>query len=225
MDKRISTANIADACLTLALEFSVWPELRAVGSPRLSGLAFPVQHHGSVDVFLEAIGKATEGSVLMVDNAGRSDEGCIGDLVVREARLAGLGGIAIWGAHRDTADLHEIDFPLFSLGRCPAGPRALRPRPTEPFGWAQFGDFLVSPGHFIIADQDGLIAVDSADWPGIRDEAEAIRAREAEQARLVESGQSLRQQFHFDDFLHRRARDETYSFRAHLRSVGGEIER
>ena len=220
-----STANIADACLTLGLEFGVWPELRAVGALRMAGPAFPVQHFGSVDIFLEAIGKSEQGSILMVDNAGRRDEGCVGDLVVREAKLAGLGGIAIWGAHRDTADLQEIGFPLFIHSNFPVGPRELRARPPEPFAWAQFGDFLVSPAHFIIADQDGVIAVDSADWPSVREEAETIRAREAEQAWLVESGQSLRQQFQFDDYLQRREEDADYSFRAQLRRVGGEIER
>jgi regulator of RNase E activity RraA len=220
-----STANIADACLTLGLEFGVWPELRAAAAPRLVGPAVPVQHFGSVDVFLEAIGKAAPGSVLMVDNQGRRDEGCIGDLVVREAKLAKLGGIVIWGTHRDSADLEEIGFPVFSLGNFPVGPRSVRERSRDCLELARFGDFLVSPFQFVIADQDGVVAVDLADWPRIRKEADAIRGREAEQARRVEAGLSLRQQFKFDDFLERREREPAYAFRDHLRRVGGEIER
>lgn len=220
-----STANIADACLSLALEFGVWPDLRAVGAPRMAGPALPVRHSGSVDVFLEAIGKATDGAILMADNDGRRDEGCVGDLVVREAKLAGLGGIGIWGCHRDTAELQQIGFPVFSLGSFPVGPRERREPPTERFAWANFGDFLVTPAHYVIADQDGVIAVDGADWPQIRAEAEAIAEREGEQARRVEDGMSLREQFRFDDFLEQRERDPALSFRAHLRRVGGEIER
>lgn len=220
-----STANIADACLTLDLEFGVWPEMRATATPRLAGPAVPVQHFGSVDIFLEAIGKAAPGSVLIVDNMGRRDEGCVGDLVVREAKLAGLAGIVIWGTHRDSADLKEIGFPVFSLGSFPAGPRSIRDRSPDSLDFARFDDFLVSPFHFIIADQDGVVAVDLADWPSIRKEADAIRGREAEQARRVEAGLSLREQFRFDDYLDRREREPAYSFRDHLRRVGGEIER
>jgi regulator of RNase E activity RraA len=41
--------------------------------------------------------------VLVVDNGGRLDEACAGDLVALEAQAAGLEGLVIWGLHRDTA--------------------------------------------------------------------------------------------------------------------------
>ena len=36
-----------------------------------------------------ALGAAERSDVLVIDNGGRSDEACIGDLVVLEARAAG----------------------------------------------------------------------------------------------------------------------------------------
>jgi hypothetical protein len=36
----------------------------------------PVRHYGSVDVFLEAFGRAQAGDVPVIDNGGRSDEAC-----------------------------------------------------------------------------------------------------------------------------------------------------
>jgi hypothetical protein len=50
-----------------------------------------------VDIFLEALEGAAPGNVLVVDNGGRLDEACVGDLVVLEAQAAGLEGIVIWG--------------------------------------------------------------------------------------------------------------------------------
>jgi 4-hydroxy-4-methyl-2-oxoglutarate aldolase len=220
-----STANIADACLALGSDMAVVPGLRAAAAPRMAGAAFPVRHFGSVDVFLEAIGLAAPESILMVDNEARRDEGCIGDLVVREAKLARLGGIAIWGCHRDSADLAHIGFPLFSLGSFPRGPIETRAPSGERFVSARFGDALVTADHFIVADDDGLLAVSRRDWPAIRSEAEAIAAREAGQARLVEAGRPLREQFRFDDYLRQRGADPRLSFRDHLRQIGGEIER
>jgi hypothetical protein len=43
----------------------------------MAGRALPARHYGSVDVFLEALGSAAHGDVLVVDNGGRADEACV----------------------------------------------------------------------------------------------------------------------------------------------------
>ena len=55
----------------------------------------PARHFGSVDVFLEAMQTAKPGEVLVIDNGGRLDEGCIGDLTALEAEHCGLSGIIV----------------------------------------------------------------------------------------------------------------------------------
>ena len=66
---------------------------------------------------------AAPGDVLVVDNGGRLDEACVGDLVVLEAQAASLEGMVVWGLHRDTGDIRAIGLPVFSLGARPNGPR------------------------------------------------------------------------------------------------------
>jgi 4-hydroxy-4-methyl-2-oxoglutarate aldolase len=65
--------------------------------------------------------------VLVVDNGGRLDEACIGDLVALEAQAAGVEGMVIWGLHRDTVDIRAIGLPVFSLGAIPTGPSGSTP--------------------------------------------------------------------------------------------------
>jgi regulator of RNase E activity RraA len=61
-----------------------------IAGHRIAGRALPARHYGSVDVFLEAFSRAEEGDVLVIDDGGRSDEACVGDLAVLEAQAAGL---------------------------------------------------------------------------------------------------------------------------------------
>jgi hypothetical protein len=54
--------------------------------------------------------------------------------------------------------------------------------------------------------------------------AHHIWQTEREQARRIRAGETLRQQTAFDDYLVRRAADPSYTFRRHLRRIGGAIE-
>ncbi len=71
---------------------------------RCTGRTRPARHVRSVDVFLEALTGTDPGDVLVIDNGGRLDEACIGDLVVLEAMGAGLGGMDGCGDPRDRAE-------------------------------------------------------------------------------------------------------------------------
>jgi regulator of RNase E activity RraA len=196
----------------------------AVTGMKASGRARPVRHVGSVDVFLEAIEQASKGDILVVDNDGRFDESCIGDLVVREAQGAGLGGIVIWGLHRDSLEVSEIALPLFSLGVTSAGPQRLDPRPADVFDAAQIGPHLVTSGDLVVADGDGVVFLPQQHAPAIIAAAAAIREVERDQAVKMLNGQSLRDQLRFREFLTRRRSNPQHSFRQHLREIGGAIE-
>jgi len=177
-----------------------------------------------VDIFLEALGTADPGDVLVIDNAGRMDEGCIGDLTVLEAQASGLSGMVVWGAHRDTAELEQVGFPVFSYGTCPSGPRRLdRPDPDALVS-ARFGDFTVAKDDVVFGDQDGVLFVPQSRVEEILTVARSIWAKERQQARSVQAGRTLREQLRFNEYLARRAADPSYTFRKHLQVLGGAIE-
>ena len=220
----LSTAAVADACVRLAAEMRIAPPgIRPIAAgSRLAGRARPVRHHGSVDVFLAALEDASPGEVLVVDNGGRLDEGCIGDLVALEAAAAGIAGLAIWGCHRDTRALQAIDLPVFSYGACPAGPR--RPPIDRGEASTRFGPAAAIGTDHVFADDDGVLFVPSARAAEVLAVAAEIAAQEQAQADAVAEGRPLREQFRFRDYVAARRSEPNYGFREHLRRVHGTIE-
>ncbi|WP_222848262.1 RraA family protein [Cellulosimicrobium cellulans] len=221
----LSTAHVADAIVRLGSRVrQAPPTVRPLRrDARVLGRARPVRHAGSVDVLLEAIEHAATGDVLVIDNRGRRDEACVGDLLALEARHAGLAGIVIWGLHRDTRELRAIALPLYSEGAVPAGPARLGAQPAVATAVAQIGEAVVTSEDVVFGDDDGVLFLPLGHWREIADAARAIRDTERAQALRMNAGVTLRDQTRFAEFLVARARQGT-TFREHLRNVGGAIE-
>ena len=190
----------------------------------LPGPALPARHFGSVDIFLEAMQNAQPGDVLVIDNGGRLDEGCIGDLTALEAENFRLGGIIVWGAHRDTPELRNIGLPIFSYGMWPLGPQRLDPRDSSALHSARFGNFVVERSDVAFADDDGCLFVLGQYADDLLSVAHEIWERERRQAEAIKNGRSLREQLDFARYLEKRAVDSSYTFREHLRKISGAIE-
>lgn len=222
----LTTAHLADGCIRAGIPVRCAPsQVRAVeAGSRLAGRVSPARHVGSVDVFLEAFEEASPGDVLVVDNQGRLDESCVGDLVVLEAQAAGMAGIVIWGLHRDTADIKAIGLPVFSLGSVPTGPLSLADRPADALESATVGTWTVTREDLAFADDDGVLFVPEAGAEEVLTLAERIRDTERGQAERIRAGRSLRSQLQFDTYLAQRRQTASLTFRAHLRSIGGAIE-
>ena len=222
----LTTPHIADACLRLGVPVRCAPpSIRPLwANMHMVGRVAPVRHHGSVDVFLEAIESSESGDVLMVDNGGREDEACVGDLVALEAQRADLSGIVIWGLHRDTSELRTIRLPLFSQGALPTGPQRLDGTDSRTLVSARCGRHTSTAHDFLVGDDDGVIFVPLNRAADVAELATTIRDTERYQAACMRQGTTFRAQAQFDEFLTTRKEQEDFTFRQHLRAIGGAIE-
>ncbi|MBP0621163.1 RraA family protein [Cupriavidus consociatus] len=222
----LTTPHVADACMRLGIPVRcapagttpLWAGTHMVGRVR------PARHYGSVDVFLEAIDGATPGDVMVVDNGGRLDEACVGDLVTLEAARAGLSGIVIWGLHRDTTELRAIRLPVFSIGSLAAGPQRLDEQEPQALTVAKCGQHEVTAEDFVLGDNDGVVFVPLDRAAEVAELATTIRDTERRQAAKMQLGTSFRTQARFDEFLAAKRSGAAITFRQYLRSIGGAIE-
>lgn len=222
----MTTPEIVDACLKLECPVKIAPAgiYPLTSGARVSGPVLPVQHYGSVDIFLEAMLQANPHDVLVIDNQNRKDEACIGDLTILEAQYHQLSGIVLWGCHRDAKALIRIGFPVFSYGTYPSGPQRLDKRPDQALGFAHFGDFKVSKNDWVFADADGVVFVPFQRKDDILSVAQSIHKTEQEQAKAIRQGKSLIEQLEFKAYLKERETTPDYTLRNHLQKLKKAIE-
>ena len=222
----LTTPHVADACLRLGIPVRCAPAgmLPLWRGSHMVGRVRPARHYGSVDIFFEAIEGSEPGDVLVVDNGGRDDEACVGDLVALEVSQAGLSGIVIWGLHRDTSELRTIRLPVFSLGSLPTGPQRVDPQETTALSSASCDQHTLTTDDVVLGDDDGVLFVPLDRAGDIADLAATIRDTERRQAAQMRLGTSFRSQTRFSDYLTARESNPDLTFRQHLRAIGGAIE-
>jgi hypothetical protein len=110
------------------------------------------------------------------------------------------------------------------MGACPAGPREIRTRSPHALEAASVRHVTVTRDDVVFADVDGVVVVAEADVARVVEAARDIAAREQAQAARLRQGEFLRDQLQLDAYVARRAADPSYTFRAHLKRLGGAIE-
>jgi len=187
--ERLDSPAIADAQRGMHV---MHPRIRSyVPGAVIAGPAFTVRAYaGSMLSVEKAMLEARPGDVIVVDaDADLSAGGIWGDIMAAEAKLRAFKAIIIDGAVRDQRGLREVGFPTFAAGSTPRLGTNLQ------VGHVQVpiscGGVSVSPGDWIFADDDGVVAIPAHMLDVILEAAEAIEHRDREVARRVAYGEHL----------------------------------
>jgi len=128
-------------------------------SMRLAGPAFTVEVRPGDNLMIHAaMVLARPGDVLVVDGKGDRTCALLGSIMARACRALGLAGVVLDAAVRDTEEIRELGFPVYSVGSNPNGPTKLVPgRINWPISC---GGVAIHPGDLIVGDADGVVAIE-----------------------------------------------------------------
>lgn len=124
----------------------------------LVGSAFTVEIRPGDNLMIHsALALAKPGDIIVVAGQGYEGSALFGELMVTQAIAAGLGGIVVDGACRDSHFLSKASIPVFAAGRNPAGPT--RNIAGRLCGTISIGNVSISPGDLIVGDADGVVCI------------------------------------------------------------------
>ncbi|MBB3641531.1 RraA family protein [Variovorax atrisoli] len=150
---------------------------------KVAGTAFTVEVRPGDNLMIHAaMAMAKPGDVLVIDGKGDRTAALMGTIMMTACKKLGIAGVVIDGAARDSLEIEEMDFPVFSVGTNPNGPTKMVPgRIGHP---VSVGGVIVNPGDFVIGDADGVVVVEREKIEGllpsaakkVKDEAARIEA-------------------------------------------------
>lgn len=160
-------------------------------SMRLAGPAFTVEVRPGDNLMIHtAITMAKPGDVLVVD--GKADRTCalMGAIMINACKKLGLGGVVLDAAARDTQELREMGFPVYSVGANPNGPTKFVPgRINWPISC---GGVAVHPGDLVVGDADGVVVIEREKAASLLEEAAKKVADERSRIADIQAGRNLK---------------------------------
>lgn len=125
---------------------------------KLCGPAFTVKSSPRDNIMLQlAINYASPGDIIVVSAGEYEEAGSFGDVLANACLAKGIGGLVTDTGVRDTLQLRDLGFPVFSLSTCIKG------TVKETIGTTNdsiiVGGEIIHPGDVIVGDADGLVVV------------------------------------------------------------------
>lgn len=198
--RAFSAFGVAQIADSMGRYGAMRPEIRPLSRGiKLCGPALTVQTFRCDNLLLHAaLEMARAGDVLVCD-AGGVPGGGWGGLMTFMALKKGLGGIVTDGAVRDSAELIESGFPVYSAFVSPLG--TFKESPGSVNIPISCGGVAVSPGDIIVGDDDGVAVIPLSRAEEVLEKCRATLQKERDILAGIEAGKSLFSLFGLDKKL------------------------
>ena len=204
---RLPTGNVADNNTSMPRQGVMDSGIKPIDpGVHLLGRAVTVRCQPGDNLALHrGIYAAQPGDVLVCDLRGYDQGGHFGDIMATACKVRGLAGVVLDGSCRDSQDIREMGFPVFSRGFNPSG--------TEKATLGQInvpitcGGIPVRPGDILLGDCDGVVVIPREEEDDVFARAMAKFEKEQRIVELLMAGKSTL---------------EIYGFDKRIRDLGGE---
>lgn len=149
------TSDLCDACneaLACALPFRGYGQRRA-----FAGTIRTIRCFEDIALMRSAVNQPGHGQVLVIDGGGSLARALFGDVMADIASRNGWAGLVINGVIRDSVEINGMDIGVKALGT--VSRRGERTGAGEVDVPLHFGGITLTPGHRLVADEDGVIVL------------------------------------------------------------------
>jgi 4-hydroxy-4-methyl-2-oxoglutarate aldolase len=199
---RLDTASLSDALDRLGLVGQCYGLSPRDSRFRMAGRAFTILYGpagsppGTVGDYIDDV---APGSVIVLDNGGRTDATVWGDILTEIAHRRKLAGTVIDGINRDVSLCLELNYPIYSRGHwMRTGKDRVQVEGTNVP--VTVGNARVCAGDLLRGDADGVIVIPRTHEEQVLAAAEEIEAAENKIRTAVRGGMRLdeaRKQFKY----------------------------
>jgi regulator of RNase E activity RraA len=176
---------------TGVMDSGIKPAFRA----KATGQALTVQlSQGDLVDPLKALEMGQEGDVIVVDAGGDPNTSVCGGLMGGLAKNRGIRAMIVDGAGRDTDELEDIGWPIWTRAITPRGTHTMFSGRKEELSInvpIQCGGVPVKPGDFIVADLMGVTVVALEHAEEVIEKAREQAEREEETRKWVAQGKTV----------------------------------
>ncbi len=182
----IGTATVHEA---IGRRGYIGPELKPIQqNVKVAGTAVTVlSHPGDNGMIHAAVEVCQAGDILVVATTAPSTHGMFGDLLATSLMVRGVRGLVMDAAVRDTQDLREMGFPVWTRHVSCQG--TVKNTPGSVNVPISIDGTIITPGDVVCADDDGVVIVERVEAAFALEKSNERLDKEAATRAKLEAGE------------------------------------